>query len=493
MAKFANFVGSAYEMEHATATTERCINWYPAYLESPGAKAPMVLLPTPGVETFATSEDNPVRAVFTDPATGRGFTVIGDQFYEFDENGNLTNLTEGLAFSTFSAFALDVGTDPATISSNGDGGSELFITSGDNGYTFDLATNTGIEAFSAFDADMGASIDGYFLALDADDSALFISDLNDGATWDPLQFQQRSKAPDRWVSLDVEGADIFLFGGQTTELWYNAGTSPFPFAFQPPVIPFGIAAPFSKKGIAGSMLWLAQTRNGVSGVVQAVGTSARIISDGAIAHAIQEYANDSVVSDAVADAYEYKGHPFYMLTFPTAGVTWVYDLSTQKWHQRGTWNTSTSSYDAWRPLYHAVAFGKHLIGDRSDGVIYEMRGDFTTDVGDVDIRRVRRAPVISFENKRVRYNRFELDLEVGLGNAVAPGDDPQVTLMYSRDAGKTWATAGNRSAGSGALGEYRTRVFWNRLGTARNACFEIVVTDQIPWRITGAYLEARVL
>ena len=485
------FIGWIYELEHATVATEQCINWYPATVETEGAKAPRVLLPTPGVEAFAEATDNPVRALFTDPATGQGFAVIGDQFYEFDTNGTLTNWTEGLAFSTFSAFAVDVGTAPATISSNGDGGGELFITSGDKGYVFSLFTDTGSEVLASGSA-MGAEIDGYFLALDTENSAFFASDLNDGATWDPLQFQQRSKAADRWVSLDVEGADIFLFGTQTTEVWYNAGTSPFPFALNPTLIPFGIAAVFSKKGIAGSMFWLAQTRHGITGVVRASGVQPTIISTGAIAHAIQEYAEAGVISDAVADAYEYKGHAFYMLTFPTAGATWVYDLATGKWHQRGTWNTGTNSYDAWRPLYHAVAFGKHLVGDRADGIIYELRGDYTSDVGGVDIRRVRRAPVLSLENRRLRFRRFELDLEVGLGNAVAPGDDPQVTLNFSNDGGKTWATAGDRSAGSGALGEYQKRVFWTRLGSARNRVFEVVCSDPINnWRLTDAYLEVR--
>lgn len=66
--------------------------------------------------------------------------------------------------------------------------------------------------------------------------------------------------------------------------------------------------------------------------------------------------------------------------------------------------------------------------------------------------------------------------------------DPQVLLRVSNDAGKTWITEQQRSAGK--LGEYYKRVRWNRLGAARRRVFEVVVTDPIPWRITNCYLTA---
>ena len=68
-----------------------------------------------------------------------------------------------------------------------------------------------------------------------------------------------------------------------------------------------------------------------------------------------------------------------------------------------------------------------------------------------------------------------------------PGDDPQVMLRLSNDGGKTWISEQWRSAGK--MGEYWRRVRWNRLGAARRRVFEVSVTDPVPWRLTGAYLE----
>ena len=61
-------------------------------------------------------------------------------------------------------------------------------------------------------------------------------------------------------------------------------------------------------------------------------------------------------------------------------------------------------------------------------------------------------------------------------------------LRLSNDGGRTWLSEEMR--GSGKIGQYLTRVRWNRLGAARRRVFEVVVTDDVPWRLTGAYLES---
>lgn len=68
-----------------------------------------------------------------------------------------------------------------------------------------------------------------------------------------------------------------------------------------------------------------------------------------------------------------------------------------------------------------------------------------------------------------------------------PGADPQVMLRVSNDGGKTWITEQWRSAGK--TGEYLRRVRWNRLGVARRRVFEVIVSDPIAWKLTGAYVE----
>ena len=72
--------------------------------------------------------------------------------------------------------------------------------------------------------------------------------------------------------------------------------------------------------------------------------------------------------------------------------------------------------------------------------------------------------------------------------SLTPGWDPQIMLRISNDGGKTWGNEHWRSAGK--LGEYRKRVIWNRLGQGRRRVLEVVMTDPVPFRITGCYLDS---
>src|SRR4030042_1109326 len=96
------------------------MNLYPEQLQSEGATAKRALHPTPGVEILDSVGVGNGRAHLY--INGREFAVIGAKFYEVDSAGALTERGDVL---------LDA--NPATISSNGDGGNQLFITRGGNG------------------------------------------------------------------------------------------------------------------------------------------------------------------------------------------------------------------------------------------------------------------------------------------------------------------------------------------------------------------------
>ncbi len=475
--RFPNFIGGSYQSQSPRAALERTINFYPERIDTGGAKNTWALYPTPGVQTFATPTvpDTPVRGMFYQ--TSRCFAVIGTSLYEVFEDGTLTRRGSAGAIATTG--------DPAYITSNGDGGEQLAIASGDKLYAYDLTTDS-LSTARASATTMCAMLDGFILVLDAATSTLFISALNDAATYDPLDFQQRTQAPDRWVSLAVGGTDVWLLGEETSEAWYNAGES-FPFVPYPNgLVPYGCAARHSARVAGDNVLWLARTKHGVGQVVMTSGVSVKVVSTQAMTHAIERYAT---FDDAIAEVYEESGHTFYKLTFPTENVTWCYDLTTGLWHERGYWNPETGAYDADRTLYHAFAFGQHLVGDRLSGTLYTASTDFYTDVNGDVIRRLRRAPVISTERARMFFPWFELDLEVGRGAVAGQGSDPMVSLEYSNDNGQTWYAADDRSAG--AVGAYDTQVRWLRLGSARDRVFQVVMTDPVPWHLIDAHFGLR--
>lgn len=471
--RLKGFVGPGYKSQSATADNERTVNWYVERMESQSATSQTALYPTPGVELIVntTSTQGRAHAYFL----GREFAVIGPNLIEFDSDGVPVFL---------GAMTLDA--NPATISCNGDGGNQLFVTSGGNGYVFDLGTSVfSIIAALSGKASQGSQLDGYFLALDANTGTFYASDLLEGLVWQTgIMFAQRNAAPDPWIAICILSSYIYLLGPQTSEVWYNNGASPFPFAKHPSgLLQYGIAAPWSLQVCDASLMWLGATTQGTAMTLRTTGFSPEVASNYPVQAQVQDY---SRLSDCYGDTFTWKGHTFYVQSYPTANKTWCYDLQMQSWFELGTWAPGDTDFTQWRPRCHAFAFGEHRWLHATGTGLYRMTEETYFDVEGLPIRRLRRSPTLEDENRRLFYSLFELDLEPGLGLANGQGSDPQVMLRFSGDGGKTWSSERWRSAGK--IGEYSRRVRWTRCGSGRRKVFEVSVTDPVPYRLTGAYI-----
>ena len=105
----------------------------------------------------------------------------------------------------------------------------------------------------------------------------------------------------------------------------------------------------------------------------------------------------------------------------------------------------------------------------------------------VDIRRLRRAPHLSDEQKWLFHRKFQLDLETGVGLNDGQGECPQIMLRWSDDGGHTWSNEHWRSAGR--MGQYKRRAIWRVLGRSRDRIYEIVVSDPVPWNLLGSFID----
>lgn len=474
MPRLPGFIGPAYASQAQFLAGERTINLYSERLERPVGKSDAVLLSIPGLTTFATPTAGEGRGLFGE--NGRLFGVFGAVLYEFDSAGTPTNR---------GAVALD--TNPASLAMNGN--DELFAISGDTGYILDLGTNTLTSVVSA--VTMGGQIDGFFAALDATTGTLKISESLDGLTWDASQIAQRTAASDPWIAMTIARHEVFLFGEKTGEPWYNAGNAPFPFAQRSSVLfDVGIEAPWSLTPFAGSIAWLGRRANGGVSVYWLNGYSPIRISTMAIDWALAQAQKDYGITDAIGWSYAQLGHEFYVLVLPAAEQTWVYDVLTNEWHERARWDATTGAFVAYRPRFAANMFGKTLVCDGESNAVYELDFENYTDVAAGVLRRVRRTPHLSSENRRIIVDSIEVECDRGVGTTSGQGLDPQLTLRTSRDGGKTWGA--ERTAKLGKIGEYRSRVRWTRCGSARDAVFEFACSDPVPLRLIDCYIRPRV-
>jgi hypothetical protein len=383
--------------------------------------------------------------------------------------------------------------DDGTIvnfTSSGDAGKQLFFVSADIAYCYDFESN--ILAPVVQGASAGGFIDSYFVVLDASESALKVSESFDGFTWDPTQVYQRSRAGDKWLAMAVTSNNIWLIGTQTGEVWVGTGNTENRFApYTPVFIEVGVIAADTMIRVSGdTMMWVAQDKDGAGYVVQTNGYSPEKVSTTAVDHSLQ---NLSTMVDGYAFSYQQDGHTFYVMTFPTAQTTWVYDLLTHEWHRRGYWDPNTMDFRAYRPQCHAFAFGavagfgKNLVGDRESGVVSQIHPRFGRDIDGSVIRRMRQAPHLADRDQEMTFDRLQMDMDRGVGLAEGQGEDPTMMLTYSNNGGETWGSELWRSAGK--QGDFRIQVAWSRLGTAKNRVFRLVVSDPVPWRLVGAWLE----
>jgi hypothetical protein len=336
-----------------------------------------------------------------------------------------------------------------------------------------------------FGGDSVQFINGFFAFNQPGTQTFWITEIY-SATVDPLGFAAVEGSPDLLVCLLADHQELWMFGTTSIEVWYDAGGANFPFSkIQGAYISHGIAAKASPVRLDNTVFWLGQDETGAGIAYRANGYSPVRISTHAMEQEIQRY---PMISDATAFAYQQDGHSFYVLNFPSGNATWVYDVATGMWHQRA-YMAQDGSLGRGRPNCHTSAFGKHLVGDYANGNIYEMSPAFITDAFQ-PIARVRTAPVIDSELQNIFHAQLQLDMQVGVGSLQTPEavaiPNPQITLTYSNDGGLTWSN--ENSISMGAMGEFRKRVIWRRLGRSRQRVYRVKVTDPVQVTLYNAYL-----
>lgn len=465
-------LGSYYVARSVNAADNRLINLYPEAVPE-GGKDLGFLTRCPGLSLLATVGSGPIRGLWT--FGGVGYVVSGEELYSINTSWVSTLI------------GTVKGSGPVSMSDNG---TQLFISANPFGYIYDTSDSS----FSAItDPDYPGSIavgylDGYFVFVEPDSQRVWVTTLLDGSSVDALDFASAEAAPDNLVSMIVDHREVWLFGTNSVEVWYNAGLADFPLErIQGAFIEIGCSAAYSVAKLDNSVFWLGSDARGNGIIYRANGYTPQRISTHAIEYEIQSYGD---ISDAVAYTYQQEGHPFYVINFPSADKTWCYDASTNAWHERASF--SNGSFYRHRSNCQMNFNNKIVVGDYENGKIYALDTSVYTDNGQTQkwLRSWRALPPGQNNLNRTAQHALYLDCQAGVGLVSGQGSDPQVTLRWSDDGGHTWSNELNRSMGE--IGETGHRVIWRRLGMTkklRDRVYEISGTDPVKITIMGARLD----
>jgi hypothetical protein len=443
-------------------SAERLVNCA-AEIQPEGAKSPVALFSAPGLTSFASVGDGPIRCLHV--MNGALYVASGGSVYKVASDGTATLLG-----------AIPAGPMPVYMVNNG---LQILLTVSPHGYVIASDTLTAITDPGFPGAGSCAYLDGYGIFNDPDTGRFYITSLLDFSDVDALDFATAESSPDNILRVIVDHRELWLFGSDSIEVWVNTGAADFPFERQPgAILERGTASGASVAKMDSSVFWLGDDRI----VYRAQGYQPLRISTHPIEQAIAGY---TTISDAEAFTYTLDGHACYVLTFPTEGASWVYDASTQQWHERDS-RTSDVSLGRWRAANYVSCYGKHLVGDYASGTVWEM-SPFVYSEGDEDLVRMIQFPPLYAEGKRAFMSSLEVDMEVGVGLSSGQGSDPQIMLQWSDDGGNTWSNEHWRDIG--AIGNYRTRVTWERLGSFRQRTIRLIVSDPVRCVIYSAQAE----
>jgi hypothetical protein len=416
--------GGTYQARSVIASAQRSLNLYPESMpEQQGEPAPFAHYPTPGLTLLATFPHGPIRGL-RQATNGTFYLVAGPDVYAVISTAPL----DAIFLGTIAGAGAGL-TTPVSMQDNSE---TLVIVDGTpNGWEVDLASNGFSQISDPNGMFAGADRVDYldtYLLFNKPGTPQFYSSDSLAVTFDPLYFADKSSYSDLLVSLAVAKREIWLIGERSTEVWYNAGTTDFPFGQIPSTfVDHGCIAKYSVAVYDNSVIWLTLDRQGGPLLMLGAGYQTKRISTYAVEQAWADY---PAVSDAVGFIYLLGGHAVYALTFPTADHTWCYDISTSLWHEwlwvDGNGNEHRSRCNCAYP----TRSGDVIAGDWENGNVYLLDHNNQTDNGQ-PIKRQRSWPHVLNDGKRVFHRAFIADFETGMGGPAPSQPQTLITCLFN--------------------------------------------------------------
>lgn len=504
------FVGGEDVAPNPYQDNQICINWYAevnqqnpkeilALLGCPGLTQ-LVAAPGGGAPGFSSSmtawpppssvTDLPVRGTWVLPGSQQALCVIGSRCYLV--TATVPTATTFPTLSLLEVGMLHTAEGQVCIRDNGPGGYAV-IVDGPNGYFYNIATQafTVINDPAFLGADRVAFIDGWWIFNQPGTQIFYTNVPQYSTTFNASYFALKDSATDHLMALQENKQELWLIGEVTTEIWYDAGGQYF--AFQRLVgtmLQVGCKAAqsvvrFTTEGQDG-LAWFGRSERGENVIIRTKGFAAEVVSTPAFSTEVGTY---PITSDAIGYTYQEDTHEFYVLTFPTADVTWVYDSQTGLLHKRLSYDPYQKQWHRHRSNCYMNFQGMRIVGDYQNGALYQLTRSAYTDAGWPLLAKRRSPHVWDKESRgRVFASSLQLDFAPGVGHSSGLGVNPTVDLTISRDGGKTFGQP--LSAPIGAQGQFLTRTMYRKLSWARNMVLDIEFIAPVKRDLVGATLKA---
>jgi hypothetical protein len=449
--------------------------------------APLAAPPTPGAG----------RGVFA-TSNGALYAVVGDTVYSISPlNWSFTAIGTVYNIET-----------PVSLADNGT--SAVIVDGTTNGYVITLANNAFAALVDGTGTFVGATrvdFSDTYLAFNAPGTNEWYLTLSNQVVFNALVQANKDSKPDEIVTLAFNLRQAWLIGATSSEIWYLAGSTPFPYQEWPNIfVPYGCAAPYSLVQADVCLFWISRNEQGQALAVQTKGYGVIAISTRALEY---EWSTYSTVADAIGRTFQQAGHTFIIFDFPTANASWGYDLSTKQWHRRvsldANGNRQRDKVGFLASVGAQGGFPPTIVGqDWATGQIYALDPQTYTDNGSPIVCK-RTFPHVMKDMHEITSTSFVADFETGdspggalerpwssgfvsaFGPSATIAVPFRLSMRYSNDGGKKFGNY--RTKGFADAGEYRSMMRFRGLGMARDRVYELSWAYPGKSALQGAYLD----
>ena len=467
--------------------------------------APVTHYPREGKRPLSSPPaQGPGRGLFV-LSNGALFTVVGSTLYYIDANWVFNKI--GIIFDNVST--------PVSMSDNGV--TAVLVDGTTTGYTVTLNGNVfGLlnDPTGLFVGSRKVDFSDTYLAFAAPGTNEWYVSLSDQVNFNALAQANKDTTPDPIQTFAFNIRQAWLFGTKNTEVWYLAGSTPFPYQEWPNVfVPYGCAAPYSVVKADIDLFWISQNDQGDVIALKTNGYAAMAFSTRALEF---EWTKYPTVADVIGSTFQQAGHTFITFTFPTADVTWAYDLATKQWHKR-TWIDQNGVAHRERTTFYASVtpsggYQPTIVGqDWQTGQIYALDSTYYTDNG-TPIVCHKTFPHLVKDMHEVTTSAFVADFMTGglvgtseeefqasgwsngfssgfgpRSGAIANPNNPALCMRYSKNGGGYFSNY--RQKNLITSGHYRSMMRWRGLGMGRDWVFDLLWSYPGPSALQGAYVE----
>lgn len=456
--------------------TGRIIN---GYVEPRGEDAGPVWRRAPGLKPFADSSLGTFRGAI--PMPGVIYAGFEGVIVAIEQGA----ISDGVAYFSTVHGSLS-GTDKLFFARNNNAVPDIVVV-GDQGAF--IINSMGVSNYP--DSDVGAPnavafLAGYLFFTYGDGkcrtSGINTTDIN------LLDVATAEQHPDGLVRPVPFRGYMLLCGTRSIEVWQNVGNPEgFPFAWSH-TIPAGL---ISAHAIAGGtdefsefVLWVADDNT----VRRLDGYTPTKVSPPWLDRRIEAVSDKTKLEACV---YSSEGHKFWQLSCDDWTV--VFDLNTEKWHERSSYLQKRSRITQAFPIAGAFPnVSKWLAGDTLTGKLQEITASATDEDGSPFVFVMESGEVKDFPN-RIQVARADFDFVTGVGIATGADPiqtDPSVWISWSNNGGVNWSNPLIRKLGRQQKADRRVTVLNTGLSGPQGRRWRFEISDPVDVMFFGADMSA---